>query len=336
MIRPLSNLCPNSAHSGDERRQRSCESASSRAGPASRPTCCGPGSVATDCSLRPGPERLSALLHRGRAPGRAMRELLATRRLRGRARARGALGASRHRPDLEGVPVELGEALRRLDDWAAHAAIRQAPRGLLARPPCSTARCCRLLRELGEKGGRSGEVSIAQEHFASHLVQRPAPRARARLGSRQRPRAVLAGPPEERHDLGLLIFGLALREHGWRNHVPRRRHALETLTETVRQLEPDAVVLAATDPDRFGAVAAPLQRSLVRRRSGSPAPAPVRTPPCGPAPSCSTCHLSPRRRSSRRSSLRLARGRSSTVSRRRYQPRRHRRARTAAGRGTPL
>ena len=47
------------------------------------------------------------------------------------------------------------------------------------------------------------------------------------------PRAVLASPPEERHDLGLLIFGLALREHGWRITFLGGDTPLETLAETV-------------------------------------------------------------------------------------------------------
>ena len=156
-----------------------------------------------------------------------------------------------------------------------------------------------LLRELGE-GWESGEVSIAQEHFASHLV-------RGRLLGLARgwdrgsgPRAVLAGPAEERHDLGLLIFGLALREHGWRITFLGGDTPLETLAETVQQLEPDAVVLAATDAGRFGTRRRAAPRSLaVRRRSGSLVPALIRTSPSGPAPGCSTCRRSPRRRSSR-------------------------------------
>ena len=42
------------------------------------------------------------------------------------------------------------------------------------------------------------------------------------------PRAVLACPPGERHDLGLVIFGLALRELGVADHVPWRRQRRRT------------------------------------------------------------------------------------------------------------
>ena len=191
-----------------------------------------------------------------------MRELLATGVSAAEA-AREALSEPvvAEQADLEGVPVELGDAIRRLDDAAAHAAFDRLLADFSLDAVLDGA-VLPLLRELGE-GWESGEVSIAQEHFASHLV-------RGRLLGLARgwdrgsgPRAVLASPPQERHDLGLLIFGLALREHGWRITFLGGDTPLETLAETVHQFEPDAVVLAATDADRFGTVAAPL-RALSR------------------------------------------------------------------------
>ena len=187
-----------------------------------------------------------------------MRELLATGVSAAEA-AREALSepAAAAPTALEGVPVELGDAIRRLDDAAAHAAFDRLLADFSLDAVLDGA-VLPLLRELGE-GWEKGEVSIAQEHFASHLV-------RGRLLGLARgwdrgsgPRAVLAGPPEERHDLGLLIFGLALREHGWRITFLGGDTPLETLAETVRQLAPDAVVLASTDASRFDAVAAPLR-----------------------------------------------------------------------------
>jgi methanogenic corrinoid protein MtbC1 len=93
--------------------------------------------------------------------------------------------------------------------------------------------------------GRGGEVSIAQEHFASNVL-------RGRLLGLARgwdrgagPRAVLACPPDERHDLGLLIFGLALREHGWRITFLGADTPSNTLVETVQRIGPEALVLAA-------------------------------------------------------------------------------------------
>ena len=177
-----------------------------------------------------------------------MRELLATG-LSAAEAARAALGE----PAL-GVPEtppasassELRDSLERLDDAGAHAAFDR----LLA--DYSTATVLEgvvlpLLHELGE-GWARGEISVAQEHFASHLV-------RGRLLGLARgwdrgsgPRAVLACPPGELHDLGLLVFGLALREHGWRITFLGADTPAETLVDTVSRLEPDAVVLALADP----------------------------------------------------------------------------------------
>ena len=178
-----------------------------------------------------------------------MRELLATGLSAAEAAraalAEPALGVPETPP--ASAPSELREALERLDDAGAHAAFDR----LLA--DYSTATVLEgvvlpLLHELGE-GWARGEISVAQEHFASHLV-------RGRLLGLARgwdrgsgPRAVLACPPGELHDLGLLVFGLALREHGWRITFLGADTPTETLVDTVSRLEPEATVLAVTNPD---------------------------------------------------------------------------------------
>jgi MerR family transcriptional regulator, light-induced transcriptional regulator len=106
------------------------------------------------------------------------------------------------------------------------------------------------LRELGDRWER-GDASIAQEHFASHVL-------RGRLLGLARgwdrgagPRAVLACMPGEQHDLGLIAFGLALRDRGWRIVFLGPDTPLDTLTDVAATLRPDAVVLSATTPDHF-------------------------------------------------------------------------------------
>src|SRR4029450_11474049 len=70
------------------------------------------------------------------------------------------------------------------------------------------------LRELGERWER-GEASVAQEHFAS-IVLRGRLLALARGWDRGGgPRTLLACAPGEQHELGLIVFGLALRGDGW-------------------------------------------------------------------------------------------------------------------------
>ena len=152
----------------------------------------------------------------------------------------------------------LRAAVEQLDDAAAHAALDR----LLADFSLDAVLedvLLPLLHELGD-GWARGEVTVAQEHFASNVV-------RGRLLGLARgwdrgsgPRAVLACPPGERHDLGLLAFGLALREHGWRITFLGADTPLDTLGETVRRLVPEAVVLAVADPERLEAVTDGLQR----------------------------------------------------------------------------
>jgi MerR family transcriptional regulator, light-induced transcriptional regulator len=103
------------------------------------------------------------------------------------------------------------------------------------------------LTGLGDRWER-GAVSIAQEHFASQVLRgRLAGLARG-WGGGHGPRAVLACPPGELHDLGLMIFGIALRHRGWRIAYLGSDTPLEELTRAVEATGPDLVVLAATVP----------------------------------------------------------------------------------------
>lgn len=185
---------------------------------------------------------------------RRMRELLATglsaAEAAGGALAEPVAGVSTN-PESESAG--LRQAIERLDDAAVHAAFDH----LLAEYSLDSILegvVLPLLRELGD-GWARGEVSIAQEHFASNVL-------RGRLLGLARgwdrgvgPRAVLACPPGERHDLGLLIFGLALREHGWRITFLGADTPADSLVETVRRIGPEALVLAMADRAGLGSVA---------------------------------------------------------------------------------
>jgi MerR family transcriptional regulator, light-induced transcriptional regulator len=70
------------------------------------------------------------------------------------------------------------------------------------------------LHGLGERWAR-GEVSVAQEHYASSLLRGRLLGLARGWGRGVGPRVVLAGAPGEQHDLGLITFGLALRARGW-------------------------------------------------------------------------------------------------------------------------
>jgi hypothetical protein len=60
------------------------------------------------------------------------------------------------------------------------------------------------------------------------------------------PRALLACPSGERHDLGLLAFGIALRGHGWRITYLGADTPPESLQQSIAALGPSAVILAVT------------------------------------------------------------------------------------------
>jgi DNA-binding transcriptional MerR regulator len=152
---------------------------------------------------------------------------------------------------------DLRHALDDLDEPAAQSAVDQ----LLAEFTVETVlkEVVLYLHDLGERWHR-GEVSVAQEHFASNVL-------RGRLSGLARgwcdgqgPHAVLACPPGEQHDLGVMVFGVALRRAGWRVSYLGADTPLDALVDTLDRIGPDLLVLAATAPERFTDVAGDLSR----------------------------------------------------------------------------
>lgn len=180
-----------------------------------------------------------------------MRELIAN----GVAAAEAARLALEDAPSsaADDVVGELRDALDAFDDAGAHRAFDR----LLARLSVESVLAdavLPLLRELGERWER-GEASVAQEHFASHFL-------RGRLLGLARgwdrglgPRAVLACVPGEQHDLPLIVFGLALRGHGWRITFLGADTPIATLAKTAAALDPAAVVVSAARPEVLAAAA---------------------------------------------------------------------------------
>ena len=113
------------------------------------------------------------------------------------------------------------------------------------------------LADLGQRWER-GTVSVAQEHFASNVIRgRLAGLARG-WGNGNGPRAVLACPPGELHDLALMAFGIVLNRTGWRIDYLGTNTPVEELTGAVEGRRPDLVVLAATLPETLEPVTAQL------------------------------------------------------------------------------
>ena len=113
------------------------------------------------------------------------------------------------------------------------------------------------LTELGERWER-GTASVAQEHFATNVIRgRLAGLARG-WGNGHGPRAVLACPPGELHDLALMVFGIVLHRSGWRIDYLGMDTPLTELTRTVTARHPALVVIAATLPETLRPLAAQL------------------------------------------------------------------------------
>jgi DNA-binding transcriptional MerR regulator len=119
------------------------------------------------------------------------------------------------------------------------------------------------LKELGERWER-GEASVAQEHFASGVLRGRLLGLARGWGLGVGPVAVLACLPGERHDLGLIAFGLALRARGWRVAYLGSDTPIDTIEDAGRSLAPTLVVLNAVDGELVRPVADEL-RALAGR-----------------------------------------------------------------------
>jgi len=159
---------------------------------------------------------------------------------------------------------ELAAALAGFDDADAHVAFD----ALLARLSIDTLLrdvVVPYLHELGERWER-GDVSIAQEHFASALLRGRLLGLARGWGRGIGPVAILACPPGEQHDLGLLAFGLALRARGWRIVYLGTDSPITSVAETARACNPTAVVVSAVDPSVFRRHAEELRQLALETR----------------------------------------------------------------------
>ena len=106
------------------------------------------------------------------------------------------------------------------------------------------------LRAIGERW-EQGRVGVAQEHYATNVLQ-------ARLMALARgwdegrgPRAVLACAPGELHMVGLLCLGLAMRERGWRVVFLGADTPIAAVERTVDEVAASLVALSAVLPERL-------------------------------------------------------------------------------------
>jgi MerR family transcriptional regulator, light-induced transcriptional regulator len=150
-------------------------------------------------------------------------------------------------PEFERTKEHLTSALDSFDGEQSNAAIDELLSGFTLETVLREV-LLPYLRDLGDRWA-GGTATVSQEHFASNLI-------RGRLMGLARgwdkgdgPRVLLACPPGESHDLGLIMFGIVVSQRGWRVTYLGADTPFSTLVDTSRRLRPDLIVLAATVSD---------------------------------------------------------------------------------------
>jgi len=149
-------------------------------------------------------------------------------------------------PDLR---ARLGDALDRMDEPSAESAFDELLAGFGLETVLSEV-MIPYLHDLGDRW-QAGNVSVATEHFASNLVRGRLLALARGWGRGNGSLAMLACAPEERHDIGLIMFGLMLRQEGWRISFLGADTPIDGLEAAVRSAAPDLVVLSASDRARL-------------------------------------------------------------------------------------
>lgn len=147
----------------------------------------------------------------------------------------------RSREQLAG---ELLEALLMFDRQVADAVIEEAFTLYPVEEVCLEL-FAPVLVEIGERWRRQ-EASVAQEHFASYVIQRRLAGLLQVYNMRHsRSLIVAACAPGELHELGLLMLAVFLTRRGWQVVYLGASVPLPDLLATVNHLQPDLVCLSA-------------------------------------------------------------------------------------------
>ncbi|MBC9958060.1 MerR family transcriptional regulator [Yimella sp. cx-51] len=120
-----------------------------------------------------------------------------------------------------------------------------------------------FMQELGGMWA-NGDVSVAHEHFASHAVRRTLAVQTVDQTEPGSPIALLACPPGERHDIGLLCMAILMSRRGWDVRFLGADTPLHSLVRVADTVRPDLVVLSASRRSAFES-----RRGIIRRLSSS-------------------------------------------------------------------
>jgi DNA-binding transcriptional MerR regulator len=156
-------------------------------------------------------------------------------------------------PEVRLAHDEMHASLDRFDETSAQRALEKL---FATYSPVTVVRDVLMpyLREVGDRWA-AGHVSVAQEHFATNFLH-------ARLLAFARgwdrglgPRAVLACARGEQHTFGLVSFGVALHQLGWRITYLGADTSVAMIEEAAAHVGPDLVVVSASMPERMADVA---------------------------------------------------------------------------------
>ena len=179
---------------------------------------------------------------------RAMRRQLAAGFSAAEA-ARLALRAPSSPASAEQLLSGLDSALSALDEPAAQVTLDRAFQSLDLETALAQV-IVPFLHDLGERWAAT-ERTVAQEHFASNVIGGRLRTLARGWGDGRGPRALLACPPGEQHELGLLCFGLLLRKRRWAITYLGAETPTADLATAVAEISPEVVVLGALLAQRF-------------------------------------------------------------------------------------
>ncbi|MDO9410851.1 MerR family transcriptional regulator [Patulibacter sp.] len=157
---------------------------------------------------------------------------------------------------------DLREALDAFDETAGQ---RVLERLFLAHSRLAVLRDV-LLPYMSDVGRRwtDAHLTIAQEHFASSFLEVRLMAVARGWDRGSGPRALLACAPGERHSLGLVCFGIALHQQGWRIVNLGADTPIEVVADAAEQIDADLVVVTASLGGRL--VDGPVLRGLAATR----------------------------------------------------------------------
>lgn len=188
----------------------------------------------------PADERLARDVVALRAQGLPMREAVV------RARSRLAVPAE---GTADGLVDELEAVVRRFDHVGAAAAVARATESLGVEAAIVEV-VLPFLRRVGERWA-AGDLTVAHEHLASHVIRRHLGSLAPDLPSSGRRVAVVGCPETERHDIGALALAVVLARRGWSVRFLGGDTPLADVTTVVVGVDAHVVVLAATLPEVF-------------------------------------------------------------------------------------